>query len=139
MGYPNLRKLSQLHTPLHLTPGRKQKAAVEALAVLIFFVYMFIYYEYKLSGSLLLDNHAIIRTGPLIPQNIWQIFLPPAGSTSDFSIDPVALRDTASWLAKNSDHRYTLVGIEGGTKFVREHYAQDQQLLRAYHSLQTQA
>ncbi|KAK7755830.1 hypothetical protein SLS62_002115 [Diatrype stigma] len=65
---------------------------------------------------------------PLIPRKIWQIFY------SD-DLDEGTLVDTTSWLVRNKDYAYTLVGMDGADRFVNEHFADDPELRKTYHAL----
>lgn len=75
--------------------------------------------------------------GPLITPNIWQIMLPHAHQTGEpFSIDPVELVDTPSWLSKNPNHNYKLVTPEWADAFVDEHFKPTNPVLaQTYHAL----
>lgn len=77
------------------------------------------------------------NSGPLIPPKLWQIFFPPRSYKRDrfnTGIDPSVLGDTASWLVKNPDHQYTLVGNKWGDNFVDEHYP-NSRIAEIYHLL----
>ncbi|ORY68345.1 alpha-1,6-mannosyltransferase Och1 [Pseudomassariella vexata] len=81
-------------------------------------------------------TEADIDPDPLIPRKIWQIFFTERSSTGALTdIDTEKLSDTASWLAKNPDYTYTLVGSNGGDDFVRRHFADNWPILRTYRAL----
>lgn len=66
-----------------------------------------------------------IQFMPLIPPKIWQIFFPTRSYKRDrfaTGVEPSVLGDTASWLVKNPDYQYILVGTKWGDNFVDEHY-----------------
>ncbi|OLN93092.1 Initiation-specific alpha-1,6-mannosyltransferase 4 [Colletotrichum chlorophyti] len=70
------------------------------------------------------DDHIHTKwhdTGHLIPPKIWQIML-PKDQSSHKPINPERLKETASWLALNTDYLYTLVGGPGGREFVHRRY-----------------
>jgi len=71
---------------------------------------------------------------PGIPPKIWQILLPKSSSKSkeNFVADPKILAETPSWLAKNTDYQYTLVGQKGGDEFVRKNFGDNPRILEAY-------
>ncbi|KAK0383008.1 hypothetical protein NLU13_8924 [Sarocladium strictum] len=72
----------------------------------------------------------------LIPRKIWQVMLPGGGKTVDlYNVDPEKLKDTSSWLAKNVDYQYHLVGPRTADEFVQTNFASNQRLLNAYHNL----
>jgi hypothetical protein len=56
------------------------------------------------SGSDWRAKNPAVGAGSLIPPKIWQIMLPKKQSDSGLAIDPEKLKDTASWLAKNTDY-----------------------------------
>ncbi|KAK2055331.1 initiation-specific alpha-1,6-mannosyltransferase [Colletotrichum caudatum] len=62
------------------------------------------------------------RPGSLIPPKIWQIILPKSGNNDQKTADPETLQQTATWLAKNQDYIYTLVGEKGGRDFISRHF-----------------
>lgn len=73
----------------------------------------------------------------LIPPKIWQIFLPPRSYKRDrftTGVEPSVLGDTASWLVKNPDYQYTLIGSKWGDSFVDEHYP-NSRIAEIYHLL----
>lgn len=56
------------------------------------------------SGSEWRARNPAVGAGSLIPPKIWQIILPKKQSDGGLVIDPGKLKDTASWLAKNTDY-----------------------------------
>ncbi|EAQ87837.1 hypothetical protein CHGG_04456 [Chaetomium globosum CBS 148.51] len=78
-----------------------------------------------------------VQVQPGIPTKIWQILLPKSGSKSkqNFVADPKILVETPSWLAKNPDYTYTLVGQKGGDEFVRKHFGSNSRLVEAYEQM----
>ncbi|KAI2622338.1 alpha-1,6-mannosyltransferase Och1 [Hypoxylon sp. NC1633] len=68
----------------------------------------------------------VTETGPLIPRKIWQIY---------FNAKEAVLGDTPSWLVKNVDYTYSLVGLDGGNRYVNQHYTHNQELLQTYHAI----
>lgn len=73
----------------------------------------------------------------LIPPQIWQIFFPSRSYKRDrftTGVEPSVLGDTASWLVKNPDYQYTLVGSTWGDNFVDEHYP-NSRVAEIYHLL----
>jgi len=73
------------------------------------------------------------RPGHLIPPKIWQIILPKGSKNAQNAVDPATLKETATWLAKNQDYIYTLVGGEGGRDFISRHF--NHTVLSTYDSL----
>ncbi|KAK2016904.1 glycosyltransferase family 32 protein [Colletotrichum eremochloae] len=73
------------------------------------------------------------RSGYLIPPKIWQIILPKGEKNVQNAVDPDTLKQTTTWLAKNQDHIYTLVGENGGRKFISRHF--NNTILSLYDSL----
>ncbi|KAL2022456.1 hypothetical protein VTK56DRAFT_5285 [Thermocarpiscus australiensis] len=73
--------------------------------------------------------------GRLIPPKIWQIVLPKKRSDDHFAVDPKLLEYTASWLALNTDYTYTLVGQKGANEFVQRRFANEPEIVEAYHKL----
>lgn len=76
--------------------------------------------------------------GHHIPAKIWQImFVDPHDGYYDsegyplysYDFDPGLLPYSQTWLARNPDWQYTLVGNEGADRFVRRHFAHDQRVL----------
>ncbi|KAL2214476.1 hypothetical protein CC79DRAFT_1328379 [Sarocladium strictum] len=79
-------------------------------------------------------EHGRVRS--LIPQKIWQIMLPKGGKGVDmWNVDPEQLKETNSWLAKNIDYQYQLVGPRRADAFVEANFADNERLLNAYHNL----
>lgn len=70
-----------------------------------------------------------------IPRKIWQIWFKQTGASNRYVAHP-ELRNTASWIGMNPDHKYTLVGRQWGDDFVREHFAGDKALVDTYLALQ---
>ncbi|KAK7951092.1 Initiation-specific alpha-1 6-mannosyltransferase [Apiospora aurea] len=83
------------------------------------------------------EKHVPAETPDLIPPKIWQIFLTPrdvkTGKTG--GINHEALGDTASWIAMNPDHQYTLVGLDAADRFVRNNFVSNWTIRRAYQQL----
>ncbi|KAI1393058.1 family 32 glycosyltransferase [Hypoxylon trugodes] len=107
---------------------------------LIFFVFILVAFALTHNSYRKLTPHhrvkpATVENTSLIPRNIWQIFLPPIIPEAVYDIDPEALVDTPSWLAKNPDYTYILVGSEGGDQFVNEYFAHDQNILQTYNRI----
>ncbi|TDZ27667.1 Initiation-specific alpha-1,6-mannosyltransferase [Colletotrichum spinosum] len=75
------------------------------------------------------------KPGHLIPPKIWQIMLPKDWKEENPHNDPKKLKETASWLALNTDYTYTLVGGRGGQDFVRRRFGNDSRILQTYNSL----
>lgn len=76
------------------------------------------------------------RVRSLIPPKIWQIMLPKGGKTANlYNIDPDQLKETTTWLAKNVDYQYHLVGPRTADEFVETNFASNERLLNAYHNL----
>ncbi|KAK2593845.1 hypothetical protein QQS21_008460 [Conoideocrella luteorostrata] len=72
----------------------------------------------------------------LFPCKIWQIYLSPRNSNSHkFEIDPSKISNTASWLSKNPNYQYQLVGDAGAESFIRRHYPRDQKMWTLFKSL----
>ncbi|KAI5462820.1 hypothetical protein BGZ63DRAFT_402179 [Mariannaea sp. PMI_226] len=67
-------------------------------------------------------------TTSLIPQKIWQVMLR--------SVDPHALREMPTWLAKNMDYQYTLLGDKKSDEFVQKNFAKEPRLIEVYSKLQ---
>ncbi|KAG8410971.1 hypothetical protein J3459_016793 [Metarhizium acridum] len=73
--------------------------------------------------------------GSLIPKNIWQIFLRPPNSNNSFQIGPSKISDAASWLARNPDYSYHLVGDQGASRILHQHKLSNKKLREIYHGL----
>jgi alpha 1,6-mannosyltransferase len=83
--------------------------------------------------SRLVDNGtAEVTPGPLIPEKIWQIFLT---ARPGIEINPDNFQDTKSWIAKNPDYKYTLVGSKGGEEFVSRHWGTGSAIWQTYNEL----
>lgn len=75
--------------------------------------------------------------GHHIPAKIWQImFVNPHQDTPEddeaslsYDFDPDLIPYSNSWIARNPDWQYTLVGNEGADRFVRHHFAHAQHVL----------
>lgn len=82
--------------------------------------------------------------GHHIPAKIWQImFVDPHSSGSgdegedegegsgspSYDFEPDLISYSHTWLARNPDWQYTLVGTEGANRFVGRHFAHDQHML----------
>lgn len=79
-------------------------------------------------------NQAAQR-GPLIPRNIWQIYLRPPNANNGFQIDPSKISDAASWLARNPDYSYHLVGDQEASRLLYQHKLSNKKLREFYHGL----
>ncbi|KAH8168459.1 glycosyltransferase sugar-binding region containing DXD motif domain-containing protein [Sarocladium implicatum] len=72
----------------------------------------------------------------LIPPKIWQIMLPKRGDGGElYNVDPDQLKETSSWLAKNIDYEYHLVGPRTADDFVESNFASYPRLLSAYRNI----
>jgi alpha 1,6-mannosyltransferase len=67
-----------------------------------------------------------------IPRKIWQCFLSLRPGSN---IDPNNFKLTKSWLAKNPDYTYTLVGGNRGDDFVAEHWGVESPIRQTYSAL----
>lgn len=83
------------------------------------------------------EKHVATESPDLIPAKIWQIFLTPrdasTGQTGD--INHQKLEDTASWIALNPDHQYTLMSVNAADRFVKENFASNWTVRRTYQQL----
>lgn len=80
------------------------------------------------------------RRGHHIPAKIWQVmFVKPHTDTADgapsYDFDADKVPYTHSWVARNPDWQYTLVGTEGANRFVRKHFAHDERVKRIHFGL----
>ncbi|QKX53490.1 uncharacterized protein TRUGW13939_00569 [Talaromyces rugulosus] len=91
--------------------------------------------EQEINGPQWATHNPKTNTGSLIPPKIWQILLPKKQTADDVIIDPDTLRDTPSWLVMNPDYTYTLVGHDGGSEFVKQHFPDDPSLIEMYNNL----
>lgn len=74
--------------------------------------------------------------GHHIPPQIWQVmFTQRSKETGGYDFDESLLPYTASWLAKNPDYRYTVIGTEGANRFVRQHFGDERRVLKAHFGL----
>lgn len=77
--------------------------------------------------------------GHNIPSKIWQVmFVNPHNDSLGhlaYDFDPSLLPYTNSWLACNPDWQYTLVGTEGASRFVRQHFSHDERILNVHFGL----
>lgn len=95
---------------------------------------------YSSSASVISDN-GIAATGfeargHHIPPQIWQVmFTPRSNETGGYDFDESLLPYTASWLAKNPDYRYTVVGTEGANRFVMKHFGDEPRVLETHFGL----
>lgn len=73
---------------------------------------------------------------PLIPRKIWQIFLtPPGADENTFTLDPEKIKDVVSWLARNRDYQYRLVGDRGAKDMLIKHYGKDHTVWELFRDL----
>lgn len=72
---------------------------------------------------------------PLIPPKIWQIYLRPANSSDNFQTEPAQIFDAASWLARNPDYSYHLVGDQGASRALRRNRLSNHRLRKIYDAL----
>ncbi|KAK7969947.1 alpha-1-6-mannosyltransferase Och1 [Apiospora saccharicola] len=83
------------------------------------------------------EKHVATQAPDLIPAKIWQIFLTPrdtsTGETGD--INHKKLGDTASWIALNPDHQYTLMSLNAADRFVKTQFAANWTVRRTYQQL----
>lgn len=63
------------------------------------------------------------------------MFTPIRAETGGHDFDGDMLPYTASWLAKNPDYRYTMVGTEGANRFVQQHFGNEPRVLSAHYGL----
>lgn len=83
----------------------------------------------------------IAARGHHIPSKIWQIMFtkphtaPAAPSRISYDLDPDQIPYSHSWVARNPDFQYTLVGTEGANRFVRKHFAHDQRVMEVHFGL----
>lgn len=77
----------------------------------------------------------ITQEGPLIPKKIWQIYLRPSTSNDSFQIDPTKISDAASWLARNPDYSYHLIGDQGASRILHRHKLSNQKIRQIYNRL----
>lgn len=80
------------------------------------------------------------RRGHHIPTKIWQVmFVDPHTDTADgtpsYDFDEMKVPYTNSWVARNPDWQYTLVGTEGANRFVRKHFAHDERIKKIHFGL----
>lgn len=80
--------------------------------------------------------------GHHIPSKIWQVmFVDPHDHDPDgngrpaYDFDPERIPDTNSWLARNPDYQYTMVGTQGANRFVRKHFAHDERVRNVHFGL----
>ena len=71
------------------------------------------------------------RSTPLIPPQIWQIYIQPPNHAPDAEL----FRDTLTWHATNPDHMYTLLGSAGLDAFVARHFAARPDIVSTFQSL----
>ncbi|KAK6842732.1 glycosyltransferase family 32 protein [Apiospora arundinis] len=83
------------------------------------------------------EKHVAAASPDLIPQKIWQIFLTPrdASTGQTGGIDHEKLGDTASWIAKNPDHQYTLMSLSAADRFVKNNFVSNWTVRRTYQQL----
>ncbi|KAI8280394.1 hypothetical protein K4K59_008556 [Colletotrichum sp. SAR11_240] len=75
------------------------------------------------------------RPGHIIPPKIWQIMLPKNWKDKYPVNNPDKLKETASWLAMNTDYAYTLVGGKGGKEFVQRRFGNHSKILQTYNNM----
>lgn len=63
------------------------------------------------------------------------MFTPRRPETGGYDFEPSLLPYTASWLAKNPDYRYTVIGTEGANRFVRQHFGDEPRVLKTHFGL----
>jgi alpha 1,6-mannosyltransferase len=80
------------------------------------------------------EDAPLIIKESLIPARIWQIFL-PTPTNKNAVVDSETLKDTTSWLAKNPDYTYTLMRLDGGNRFVQEHFGKSEKVINTWNSL----
>ncbi|KAK8125785.1 Initiation-specific alpha-1-6-mannosyltransferase [Apiospora kogelbergensis] len=83
------------------------------------------------------EKHVATASPDLIPQKIWQIFLTPRDVSTGHTggIDHEKLGDTASWIAMNPDHQYTLMSLNAADRFVKTNFASNWTVRRIYQQL----
>jgi len=70
----------------------------------------------------------VIPEGPLIPKKIWQ-------NMFSHLIDPQELKETPTWLAKNPDYAYKLVGLPGADEILAKYYNDDSDIKTTFNRL----
>lgn len=74
--------------------------------------------------------------GHHIPPQIWQVMFTPFNKeTGGYDFEDRLLPYTPSWLAKNPDYRYTLLGTDGSNRFVKTHFANEPRVLNSHFGL----
>lgn len=73
--------------------------------------------------------------GHHIPTKIWQIMFVEPHDGGSFDFDPILIPYSHSWLARNPDYQYTLVGTRGANRFVSRHFSHDKRVLNAHFGL----
>lgn len=72
---------------------------------------------------------------PAFPAKIWQVYLTAPGKATS-AIDPDTLAETASWLARNPDYDYRLVGDEGARALLHGRFGDYPALVDAFEELE---
>ncbi|KAJ5179210.1 hypothetical protein N7492_002420 [Penicillium capsulatum] len=73
----------------------------------------------------------------LLPRRMWQIYLaPPNLDNTPFEIEPGNLGDAVTWLARNPDYTYVLVGDESAKEFAHRHPKKNSTLTRIFQGIQ---
>lgn len=114
--------------------------------LVLYFMYMHLhtttqilgYGSYSPNGQALSNAEIAVeqqQQDNLIPHKIWQIFLTPPLGGENFTIDPIFLGDTASWIARNPDYTYTLVSSKHADDFMQAHFSGNHDILHIYNSL----
>lgn len=70
----------------------------------------------------------VVPEGPLIPKKIWQ-------NMFSHLIDPQELKETPTWLAKNPDYAYKLVGLPGADEILAKYYDDDSDIKNTFNRL----
>lgn len=97
--------------------------------------------SYHSSTASAISDNGIAATGfgargHHIPPQIWQVmFTPRNEETGGYDFDKSLLPYTASWLAKNPDYRYTVVGTEGANRLVMNHFGDEPRVLKTHFGL----
>jgi alpha 1,6-mannosyltransferase len=130
--------------PAYIPLKRRQRELMIALWAGLFVFTFFVTYAHVLPGPMSDENdyidftsHRKYPAGSLIPPKIWQIYLTPLApdNATVTDINPEELGQSTTWLAKNPDYQYTVIGSKGGENFVKKHFSHNKEILDTYRAL----
>ncbi|POR31864.1 Alpha-1,6-mannosyltransferase Och1 [Tolypocladium paradoxum] len=109
----------------------KNRTLKVALSIAVWLTMLVALLHYTIYGRLVRPKEPTIHDNThqhepsrsLLPRKIWQIYLaPPNADKSSFEIDAEQVADAASWVARNPDYEYVLMGDKGAEEFIQQNF-----------------